>query len=225
LTVGSGGSILLGGGAIEASKLKGSGSTTDAVDLATSEVSGTLSIANGGTGATTQSAAINNLLPSQSSNATKVLQTDGSNVSWASVGTGTVTSVALSAPAEFSVSGSPITNSGTLTLTKANQLANTVYAGPSEGSASAPGFRALVSADIPDNAANTTGSSANVTGLVQVAHGGTGATSASANTFFAAPDGLAGAPGFRAIVATDLPSLAANYIANNTSTIGRALQH
>lgn len=60
-----------------------------------------------------------------------------------------VTSVGLSSPAEFSVSGSPVTTSGTLTFTKVNQSANTVWAGPTTGAAAAPAFRALVAADIP----------------------------------------------------------------------------
>lgn len=62
---------------------------------------------------------------------------------------GTVTSVALTAPPEFSVSGSPVTGSGTLAIAKTNQSANQVYAGPSSGAAAAPSFRALVGADIP----------------------------------------------------------------------------
>lgn len=62
---------------------------------------------------------------------------------------GTVTSVGLTVPAEFSVSGSPVTTSGTLAVSKANQSANLVYAGPSSGAAAAPTFRALVAADIP----------------------------------------------------------------------------
>ena len=62
--------------------------------------------------------------------------------------TGTVTSVALSLPAIFSVSGSPVTTSGTLTAALASQTANTVWAAPN-GSAGAPTFRALVAADIP----------------------------------------------------------------------------
>lgn len=45
---------------------------------------------------------------------------------------GTVTSVGLSMPAEFSVSNSPITNSGSLTVSKATQSATAVYAGPSK---------------------------------------------------------------------------------------------
>lgn len=64
-------------------------------------------------------------------------------------GSGTVTSVALASPSEFTVSGSPVTTSGTLTLNKANQSANTVWAGPSSGGAAAPAFRALVYADQP----------------------------------------------------------------------------
>lgn len=62
---------------------------------------------------------------------------------------GTVTSVALTVPAELSVAGSPITTSGTLAVTKANQSANLVYAGPTSGGAAAPAFRALVAADVP----------------------------------------------------------------------------
>lgn len=62
---------------------------------------------------------------------------------------GTVSSVALSAPVEFSVSGSPITGSGTLSFTKATQNANLVYAGPTSGGAAQPGFRSLVSGDLP----------------------------------------------------------------------------
>lgn len=65
-------------------------------------------------------------------------------------GTGTVTSVAQTVPAEFAIAGSPITTSGTLAITKANQNANTVWAGPTSGAAAAPTFRALVAADILD---------------------------------------------------------------------------
>jgi hypothetical protein len=43
---------------------------------------------------------------------------------------GTVTSVGLSAPPEFVVSGSPVTSSGTLALSKSPEPSNTVWAGP-----------------------------------------------------------------------------------------------
>lgn len=64
------------------------------------------------------------------------------------LGTGSVTSVALSAPSEFTVSGSPVTGAGTLTFSKASQTANTVWAAPN-GSSGAPVFRLLVAADVP----------------------------------------------------------------------------
>ena len=64
-------------------------------------------------------------------------------------GGGTVTSVALSLPNIFTVSGSPVTSSGTLTGSLATQNANIVFAGPTTGGASAPTFRSLVAADIP----------------------------------------------------------------------------
>ena len=44
-----------------------------------------LAIADGGTGASTATAALNNLLPSQTGNGTKYLQTDGSNATWDAV--------------------------------------------------------------------------------------------------------------------------------------------
>jgi hypothetical protein len=66
-------------------------------------------------------------------------------------GSGTVTSVALSAPSFLSVSGSPITNSGTLTLGLTTQNANKFFVGPSTGADASPTFRLMVLDDIPDN--------------------------------------------------------------------------
>ena len=66
-------------------------------------------------------------------------------------GSGTVTSVGLSLPAIFSVSGSPVTTSGTLTAALATQLANLIWAGPVSGGAATPTFRAMVTADIPND--------------------------------------------------------------------------
>lgn len=63
---------------------------------------------------------------------------------------GTVTSVALSLPNIFTVSGSPVTTSGTLSGSLATQNANKVFAGPTTGSDASPTFRALVATDIPD---------------------------------------------------------------------------
>ncbi len=83
-------------------------------------VTGTVAVANGGTGATTVANARVNLLPSYTGNATKVLalNSTGTDVEWAAAGSGSgsVTSVALSAPTGFAVTGSPITSTGTLAL-------------------------------------------------------------------------------------------------------------
>ena len=62
---------------------------------------------------------------------------------------GTVGSVGLSAPAGFTVSGSPVTTNGTLGFSWVNQPATYVLAGPVSGAAAAPSFRALVDTDIP----------------------------------------------------------------------------
>lgn len=58
-------------------------------------------------------------------------------------GSGTVTSVGLNMPAEFSVAGSPVDTSGTLVVTKAVENALTVWAGPTGGPAAVPTFKLL----------------------------------------------------------------------------------
>jgi len=75
-----------------------------------------------------------------------------------------VTSVGLSLPDIFTVSNSPVTGSGTLTGTLANQNANLIWAGPTTGSATTPSFRSLVAADLPNTAvtASSYGSASSV---------------------------------------------------------------
>lgn len=97
-------------------------------------------------------------LPNSNGTANAILATDGAgNLSWSSAGSGSVTSLGITAPAEFVVSGSPITTSGTIALTKANQTANQVYAGPTAGAAAQPSFRSLVLADLPAISASDIG--------------------------------------------------------------------
>lgn len=79
------------------------------------------------------------------------------NGSWGSCsagtggGSGTVTSAAMTVPTGFTISGSPITTSGTFALGLSNQSANTVWSGPTSGGAAAPAFRSLVDNDVPDS--------------------------------------------------------------------------
>lgn len=239
--------------------------SADIPNLAFSKITGTVPLTQGGTGQTTANAALNALLPTQTGNSGKYLTTDGADASWATVsgGSGTVTSVAVSVPNIFSVSGSPVTSSGTIAITLASQgTGNQVFASP-DGTSGTPGFRALLAADIPSLAASkiTSGTfSAALLGsgtadntkflrgdstwqtftsgtLTSVALSmpsifsvsgspvsGTSGTftvtlgSQTANYVFAAPNGSAGVPTFRAMVAADIPSLDAGKITTGTFT-------
>jgi len=68
---------------------------------------------------------------------------------------------------------------GTAAGLSGSQTANYVYAAPN-GTAGTASFRALVAADVPTLNQNTTGTAANVTGIVAIANGGSGQTTAQA---------------------------------------------
>lgn len=62
---------------------------------------------------------------------------------------GSITSITLAVPsALLGVSGSPLTASGTITLSLVNQNANTMLLGPASGSAASPGFRLPLPLDL-----------------------------------------------------------------------------
>lgn len=82
----------------------------------------------------------------------------------AGTGTGSVVSVAMTVPSFLSVSGSPITDSGTFVVTLAAQSANFVFAGPSSGASASPSFRTMVSNDLPANLTGYTGSGGTFSG-------------------------------------------------------------
>ena len=66
-------------------------------------------------------------------------------------GYGTVTSVDFAVPGIFTVSGNPITSSGTITLGIATQTANRVFASP-DGATGVPAFRPFLNSDLPNSA-------------------------------------------------------------------------
>lgn len=81
-------------------------------------------------------------------------------------GGGGVSSVGLSLPAIFNVTGSPVTSSGTLTGDLATQTARHIFMGPDGGSPAAPTFRALVAADLPASiTSDTSGNAATASAL------------------------------------------------------------
>lgn len=153
-----------------------------------SNVTGTVAVANGGTGATTAAGALSNLGAYAAS-----------NPSGYTSNTGTVTSVALTTPTGLTVTGSPVTTSGTLALsmtagyaipTTASQTnwdtaygwGNHASAGyvVSGGALGTPSSGTLTNCTFPTLNQNTTGTASNVTGTVAIANGGTGQTTASA---------------------------------------------
>ena len=100
-------SVSLSGGTTGLTSTGGPISTNGTLTLG-----GTLSIANGGTGATTASAAFNALVPSQTSNNGKFLSTNGATTSWTPV----VSSVQISGSSGIYVLGGPITSAGTINI-------------------------------------------------------------------------------------------------------------
>jgi hypothetical protein len=87
------GGIAVGGGTVNSVAFSG-GTTGLSVtgspitSSGTITLAGTLGIANGGTGQTTASGAINALLPTQTGNSGKFLTTNGTAASWATVPSG-----------------------------------------------------------------------------------------------------------------------------------------
>jgi hypothetical protein len=89
--------------------------------------------------------------------------------------TGTVTSVDFAVPAQFSIAGTPLTTSGTITLGWQSNTQNLVLATPN-GLAGQPSFRSLVANDIPALDASKITS-----GLLPLARGGTNAALTATN--------------------------------------------
>lgn len=180
-------------------------------------VTGTVAIGNGGTGATTKVLGFNALTPMTTLGDTeyhdgtngvrlvgnitstkKFLRQTGTGTVSAAPAWDTVTAtdvglgnVTNNAQVTSVTATSPVASSGGTTPAislsaaygdtlnpYASKTANYFLAAPN-GTAGAPSFRAVVAADIPTLNQNTTGTSANVTGTVAVANGGTGATTAA----------------------------------------------
>ena len=152
-------------------------------------VTGTVAVANGGTGQTTYTNGQLLIGNTTGNTLTKATLTQGSGVTITN-GAGTITIAATGTGGTItSVTGtSPVVSSGgtapAISLAAgygdtlnpyASKTANFMLAAPN-GTAGVPTFRAMVAADVPTLNQNTTGTAANVTGTVAVANGGTGQT-------------------------------------------------
>jgi hypothetical protein len=183
-------------------KTNGTSTSWDAIEINTADISGTLPIANGGTGSTTDSGARTNLGLAIGTN---VQAWDGDLDAIAAI-TGTSgllkktaantwsldTNTYLTTAVTLVTGTSPIASSGgttpAISLSSgygdtqnpyASKTANNFLAAPN-GTSGVPTFRAIVAADIPTLNQNTTGTASNVTGTVAIANGGTGATTLAA---------------------------------------------
>ena len=175
-------------------------------------LSGTLNIANGGTGETTASGAINALLPTQTGQSGKYLTTDGTVASWAAV-TSAVTSFSGGSTGltPAGVTTGAITLGGVLSISNGGTGASTasgainalvpVQAGQSgkflttngttvQWSAAVPGTGTVTSVDVSGGTTGLTTSGGPIigagtitlAGTLNVANGGTGATTAQGAT-------------------------------------------
>ena len=141
-------------------------------------------------------------------------------------GSGTVTSVAATAGTGISITGSPITTSGTLNITNTapDQTVALTQGGTTTITGTYPNFTVSSADQFQGTVTSVTGTSPVVstggaTPAISLAasYGDTQNPYASktANFVLAAPNGTAGVPTFRAVVAADIPTL-------NQSTTGSA---
>jgi len=156
-----------------------------------------LAVADGGTGASTATAALNNLLPSQSGNSSKYLQTDGTNATWdaisintgditgtlpvanggtgiTSFGTGIATFLGTPSSANLASAVTDETGSGALVFANTPTLVAPILGTPTSGNFSSGSFT------WPTFNQNTTGTAAGLSATLAIASGGTGQTTANA---------------------------------------------
>jgi hypothetical protein len=92
-----------------------------------------LAVADGGTGASTATAALNNLLPSQTSNANKYLQTDGTNATWDAVSLSTADITGTLPVANGGTGVTSSTGTGSVVLSNSPTLVTPALGTPASG--------------------------------------------------------------------------------------------
>ena len=158
-----------------------------------------LAVADGGTGASTAAAALNNLLPSQTSAANKYLQSDGTNASWDAVTVSTADITGTLPIANGGTGQTSFTNGQLLignstgntltpaTLTAGSGVTITNGSGAITVAFSGPGAGSVTSVDVSGGTTGLTTSGGPITasgtitlaGTLAVANGGTGVTTST----------------------------------------------
>jgi hypothetical protein len=163
---------------------------------------------------------------------------NGPSIAATGGGTGTVTSVAATGGTGISVTGSPITTSGTLNIvnTAPDQTVVLTGAGTTAITGTYPSFT-VTSNDAYVGTVTSVGGTGTVSGVTltgtvtgsgNLTLGGTLAVTPSnfasqtANTVLIAPNGSVGTPTFRALVAADVPILNQNTTGSSGSCTGNA---
>ena len=158
-----------------------------------------LAVADGGTGASTAAAALNNLLPSQTSAANKYLQSDGTNASWDAVSLSTADITGTLGVANGGTGQTSFTNGQLLignstgntltpaTLTTGSGVTITNGSGAITVAFTGPGAGSVTSVDVSGGTTGLTTSGGPITssgtvtlaGTLAVANGGTGVTTST----------------------------------------------
>lgn len=153
----------------------------------TTGVTGVLPPGNGGTGVTSTTGSGSAVLSNGPTLVAPALGTPASgvmtNVTGLPLGTGVTGTLPVvnggTGDTSFTSNAVVVGNgTGPLAVLANNATATNMFL--AQTSNNAPAWVVLLSGDIPNNAANTTGTASNVTGTVTIGHGGTGQTTASA---------------------------------------------
>jgi len=205
-----------------------------------SNVTGTVAVIRGGTAQTSYTngqllignTTGNTLTKATLSAGTGISITNGTgSISIASTVTGTVTSVAATSGTGISITGSPITTSGTLNITNTapDQTVALTQGGTTTITGTYPNFTISSADQFQGTVTSVTGtspvvSSGGATPAISLS-AGYGDTlnpyaSKTANFVLAAPNGSAGVPTFRAIVAADIPTLNQNTTGTASNVTG-----
>ena len=124
-----------------------------------------------------------------------------------------------STPLSFAVTY-PNAFSATITTSLDNQTANTIFAGPSSGSASAPSFRALAPADLPIATSNAVGGMFPGAGLSVAANGALNHSNSTVAGTYAGPVTIDAqghiVSALASLQASDIPNLDASKITTGT---------